>query len=97
VAKPRVWVCRKCKQSYCLTSFLKGSDGPKVKVVGCQKICKGPVAGCKVNGRMEWFARVDRAKPMVALARAAGRRGKTKLPAPLESRRLARLSGQPPR
>jgi hypothetical protein len=97
VAKDRVWVCRKCKQSACLTSFLKGTGGPKVKIVGCQKICKGPVAGVKVDGRMEWFAHIDRAKPMVALARVAVRHGKTRLPGPLERRRVARRSGQPPR
>ena len=51
--------------------ILASSGGVKVKKLGCQKICKGPVAGLKVRGRVEWFARVDRTKPMVALRRAA--------------------------
>ena len=91
--KPRVWVCRKCKSAECLTGFLKGTGTTRVKIVGCQKICKGPVAGFKVDGRMQWFARVDRAKPMVALVRAAAR-GRTKWPKALENLRVARRSGQ---
>jgi hypothetical protein len=91
--KRRVWVCRKCKDADCLTAFLRGSGAARVKKVGCQKVCKGPVAGLKVDGRMEWFARVDRAKPMVALARTL-EHGKPKLPKALEARRVARRSGQ---
>jgi hypothetical protein len=89
--KSRVWVCRKCKNSDCLAAFLRGSGVARVKTVGCQKICKGPVAGAKIHGRMEWFARVDRAKPMVALERTL--RGKKPGKA-LDDRRVARKSGQ---
>ncbi len=97
MAKRRVWVCAKCKNARCLTAFLKGSDGPKVRKVGCQKICKGPVAGVEVNGQMEWFARVDEAKPMVALLRVAQSHPKRKqLPRSLERRRVTRRSGRPP-
>lgn len=98
MAKNRVRVCSKCRNSSCLVAFLKGSDGPKVRKVGCQKICKGPVAGTRLNGREEWFFRVDRAKPMVALLRAAQQgRKKQKLPRSLEQRRVTRLSGHLPR
>jgi hypothetical protein len=99
MAKNRVWVCTKCRNSSCLVAFLNGSHGPKVSKVGCQKICKGPVAGTRLNGQVEWFFRVDRAKPMVALLRAAqhGRKKKQKLPRPLQQRRVTRRSGQLPR
>jgi hypothetical protein len=29
-----------------------------VEKVSCQKICKGPVAGVYVDGRLEWFQRL---------------------------------------
>jgi hypothetical protein len=48
MAEERVWVCRKCKKRFVPDHFLKGTDGVKVKVVGCQKICQG--AGGGVEG-----------------------------------------------
>lgn len=96
MGKPRrVWVCRKCRNADCLAAFLRGTGTARVVMVGCQKICKGPVAGTKVEGRMEWFARVDRAKPMVALERTLRR--KAKPAGSLEGRRVARKSGVKPR
>ena len=62
-----------------------------MKKLGCQKICKGPVTGLKVRGRMEWFARIDKAKPMVALSRGP-------VPTPSAQGRLGRpwsLTGWP--
>jgi hypothetical protein len=94
--RSRVWMCRKCRHADCLEAFLVGSD-VKVKKLGCQKICKGPVAGLKVRGRMEWFARIDRAKPMVALLRAADPRRAGKIRPALESHRVTRRSGVAPR
>lgn len=90
---PRVWVCGKCKNAGCLATFLRGSGAARVKLVGCQKICKGPVVGMRVNHQMEWFARVDRAKPMVALDRTLRCRGR-KVAKALEQRRVRRRSGQ---
>jgi hypothetical protein len=95
--RSRVWMCKKCKQADCLEEFLTATGRVKVKKVGCQKICRGPVAGLKVRGRMEWFARVDRAKPMVALLRAADPRHTKRIRPALESRRVARRSGVAPR
>jgi hypothetical protein len=95
--RSRVWLCRKCKYANCLEAFLDGSRGVKVKKLGCQKICKGPVAGLKVRGRMEWFARIDKAKPMVALLRVADPERSGKIGPALESHRVARRSGISPR
>lgn len=89
-------MCTKCKNSACLLTFLKAAQAPKVRKVGCQKICKGPVVGLRARGQTEWFSRVDRAKPMVALLRAA-EHGAKKVPAPLENRRVRGRSGQAPR
>ena len=43
-----------------------GDDVP-VKKVRCQKICKGPVFGVEVDGRLEWFKNVDGNKSRVGL------------------------------
>ena len=37
-------------------------DCATVEKVSCQKICKGPVAGVHVDGRLEWFRRLDTGK-----------------------------------
>jgi hypothetical protein len=91
----RVAVCRKCKDHDCLEDFLRRKTGAHVYQVRCQKICKGPVAGIEINGRMEWFERVGTAKAMVALRRVIN--GKTKLRRSLHNRRLKKRSGRAPR
>ena len=91
-----VYVCTKCKRHECLVDFLADHTDAKVRTVRCQKICKSPVAGFEVNGRMEWFARLNKAKPMAALAKAVDRGG-AKLPKALEKRRWTKHSGRPPR
>ena len=40
-----------------------------VKPVRCQKICKGPVIGLRVDGRVEWFKSVRSKKLRGALAK----------------------------
>jgi len=96
VGKPLA-VCRKCKGHGCLRSFLEDVAGLSVQTVGCQKVCTGAVVGLEVGGRMEWFERVNRPKPMVALARLAQRGGKGKVAKPLAKRWVLRRSGRPPR
>ena len=36
--------------------------------VGCQKVCRGPVVGYAVEGKWQWFERMDSKKAMRALA-----------------------------
>jgi hypothetical protein len=96
IVSDSVMVCKKCKDSKCLAKFFKTKTDVKVLSVGCQKICHGPVAGTQVAGRTEWFERVGKAKPMVALARLASD-GTAKLPHALEKRRVPKHSGRPPR
>ena len=58
-----VYVCRgkdcrkKSKKLACLESTI--SEHGEVIPVACQKICKGPVAGLELNGRLEWFSKLD--------------------------------------
>ncbi|CAN5786671.1 hypothetical protein BH24ACT3_BH24ACT3_14440 [soil metagenome] len=61
----------------------------------CQKICKGPVVGVRLDGRQEWFARVDKAKVRRRLRQtvAEGR----PLSGGLRDRRSRKRSGKPPR
>ena len=92
-----VFVCRKCKGHACLKSFLEDVPGLRVQAVGCQKVCKGAVVGLEVDGRMEWFQRVNRPKSMVALARLAQRGGQGKVAKPLAKQWVSKRSGRPPR
>lgn len=34
----------------------------RIRDVGCQKICEGPVCGVEVGGHLSWFSRVDTEK-----------------------------------
>jgi len=59
--------------------------------VRCQKVCKGPVAGLEVNGRVEWFGRLRKGqarRALVALARDGG-----PIPDRLADRRSRKRSG----
>ena len=47
----------------------------EIEIVDCQKICRPPVVGTEVDGRLEWFAEVDTAKSRRRLVELlAGRR-----------------------
>jgi hypothetical protein len=37
------------------------------EAVGCQKVCRGPVVGIDLDGRLEWFERMDSPKALRAL------------------------------
>lgn len=88
-----VVVCRKCKGARKLAAALV-ADGAAVEKVKCQSICKGPVVSVVVDGRREWFSRVEGRKARRALVRAAerGRLGER-----LEARRVLRRSGRTPK
>jgi hypothetical protein len=92
-----VVVCRKCKHSACLTEVLHERTHEPVELVRCQKICKGPVVGVVVDGRMEWFQRVDGVRPLAALLRLVKEPQPAKVPKPLKKLRVKRWSGRPPR
>ena len=49
--------CRKKRKSQKSLRALLGKEG-QVCEVRCQKICKGPVVGVEVDGRLEWFSKM---------------------------------------
>lgn len=96
-ACPLVLVCRKCDGSDKVLAFLCARTKAMVRTVRCQKVCEGPVAGLRVNGRMEWFERMDGRKPLEAMAELLLQRPPVKLPKPLKKRRSRERSGHLPR
>ena len=92
-----VAVCRKCKRSACLVELLEERADVSLRLVRCQKICRGPVVGVAVDGRMEWFQRVDGVKPLAALLRLTRKKHTKKIPKPLQKLRVTRQSGRQPR
>lgn len=89
-----VAVCRKCEQHACLERILSDRDGVEVERVRCQKICNGPVAGLPVDGRMEWFERVDGIKQIAALVRLAHHGPHERIPKPLRRHRVRSRAGK---
>ena len=76
--------------------FPQGRQRSEGEDRGMSEDLQRPGSWFKVDGRMEWFAYIDLAKPIVALVRAVTRH-ETRLREPLERRRVARRSGQSPR
>lgn len=62
-----------------------------VEQVDCQKICKGPVAGLEVAGKLEWFRKLDSEKSRQRLVKLIT---KGKLGKRLEKRRVDKRSGK---
>lgn len=95
-----VYLCKKCKGRKRLARLLEAAPGVSLEKVGCQKVCRGPVAGFAVDGRMEWFGRLDkkkRARALAGLARRVTAGKRASIPEILERCRVARRSGRPPR
>ncbi len=80
--------CRKRKSGQVLRESLSGKA--EVCEVRCQKVCKGPVVGLELDGRVEWFSKMkskSMRKRLVALVTAG------ELPANLAVRRVRKRSG----
>lgn len=91
-----LYVCRKCKHSKSLQKAVERETDATVRLVGCQDVCQQPVAGTRVDGRLEWFGGLDRAKrerALIDLLNNAPRR----VPDALEKARVAKRSGKAPR
>lgn len=81
--------CRKArKANRKLAELLDGRA--RVEVVGCQKVCDGPVIGLEVDGQLQWFddVRGDAREALEAWLT----RGKLKKP--LRSRRIKKRAGK---
>ena len=85
---------RACEHDALVRSLCKVGT---VQVVRCQKICHGSVVGALLDGRVEWFERIDSARLCVAMKKAVARASRRDLPAGLRKRRLKSLRGRPPR
>jgi hypothetical protein len=84
--------CRKAEGHTALRDALADAGEAEVRIVGCQKICKGPVAGVEVGGRLEWFKRLRGPKSRRALLRLVHLGAP--LPDRLRKRRVAKRSGR---
>ena len=94
---PLVLVCRKCDDSSDVIAFLSKKTRAEVRTVRCQKVCESPVAGLQVDGRMEWFERMDGGKALKAMAELLKQKPPKRLPKPLKKRRSKERSGCLPR
>jgi hypothetical protein len=85
---------RACEHDALVRSLCKVGS---VQVVRCQKICHGSVVGALLDGRLEWFERIDTARLCVAMKKAVARGSRQGLPASLKKRRIKSLRGRSPR
>lgn len=92
-----VMVCRKCKGSKRVVTFLATQTRATVRTVRCQKVCEGPVAGLSIGGRMEWFGRLKGPKQLRALERLVTVSSPAKIPKTLRKRLSEERSGRRPR
>lgn len=81
--------CRKAKRGRLQRAL--DDLGVEVTTVKCQRLCDGPVVGCDVDGRLEWFERV-RGRTAVAAFAVLVRTGQ--VPHPLRKRRSKKRSGR---
>lgn len=75
-----------------MEKYLREKTGAAVTAVGCQKVCDEPTAGLRVDGRMEWFGRLDKKERLTALARLVA--GERSVPKALEKVRSVKRAGR---
>jgi len=91
-----LYVCRKCKHSKSLQKAVERETDATIRLVGCQDVCQQPLAGTRVDGRLEWFGGLDKAKRQQALIELLNDEPR-RIPAALEKARVAKRSGKGPR
>jgi hypothetical protein len=92
-----IYVCRKCKHSKELQDALTRKTDATLKLVGCQDVCKQPVAGTRVDGCLEWFGGLDKAKRRRALIDVVNDGGRGPVPVVLAKARSKKRAGKPAR
>ena|GEM_PF-4907756 len=92
-----MYVCRKCKHSKVLQKAIEGGSDATVKLVGCQDICRQPVAGTRVDDRLEWFGGLDKPKRRAALLELLNDPRPRRVPKALAKVRAPKRSGKDPR
>jgi hypothetical protein len=91
-----LYVCRKCKHSKCLQKAVERDSDVSIRLVGCQDVCEQPVAGTRVDGRLEWFGGLDKAKRQRALVEMLNS-GSRRIPDELAKARVGKRAGKGPR
>jgi hypothetical protein len=100
VAKTVAAVCpgkkcsRACDHDVLTRDLCKRAE---VRLVRCQKICHGSVVLAPLDGKLEWFERIDTPKSCVDSKRTVVAGTRKELPSRLEKRRLKKRSGSAPR
>lgn len=92
-----VYVCRKCKHSKALQQAIERGSDATVKLVGCQDVCHQPVAGTRVDDRLEWFGGLDKPKRQAALVELLNDERPRRVPKALDKARVAKRAGKDPR
>ena len=93
-----IYVCRKCKHSKALQSALEKGTDATVRLIGCQDVCKQPVAGTRVDGCLQWFGGLDKGKRQRALLDVVNGKGDGQVPDVLAKARFAKSkAGKGPR
>jgi hypothetical protein len=88
-----VYVCDGCGNRKRERKLISKALPRKAEIVGvgCQKICDGPATGLPVNGKLEWFRKVDSKRALAGLKQAIK---KGKLNKALTRRRVKKRSGK---
>ncbi len=89
-----IYVCRKCKHSKGLQNALERGTDATLKLVGCQDVCKQPVAGTRVDGDLQWFGGLDQSKRQKALIELVNGGSTGRLPAVLVKARSSKRAGK---
>jgi hypothetical protein len=92
-----IYVCRKCKQSKDLQKALERGTDATVRLVGCQDVCNQHVAGTRVDGCIQWFGGLDKAKRQRALIDLVKDGGDGPVPEVLAKTRSRKRAGKSPR
>jgi hypothetical protein len=92
-----IYVCRKCKHSKALQNAIARGTDANIKLVGCQDVCKQPVAGTRIEGCLQWFGGLDQPKRQKALIDVVNGRGDGRLPDVLVKARNTKRAGKAPR
>lgn len=92
-----IYVCRKCKHSKGLQKALRQGTDATVKLIGCQDVCKEPVAGTRTDGCLQWFGGLDSRKRQRALIDLVNGETDGEIPGPLAKVQLRKKAGQGPR
>lgn len=92
-----IYVCRKCKHSKGLQKSLERGTDADIRLIGCQDICKEPLAGTRAEGCMQWFGGLDSAKRQRALIDLVNGDTGGKVPPMLVKARNRKKAGKGPR